>query len=148
MRNKKKEENNNFFSFNTSFSDIPDKKIQYEFTDKYEELFFRKVLSYFFKELETKQLKGFWKRKWYGKIKNISSAATFFNSKSLYILILCYYIHLALFILLATLMLFFLGTKAPLIRKIFCVFLGPMVCLCMIFCTIRIFFLLGELGVP
>ena len=54
MRNKKKEEDNNFFPFNTSFSDISDRKIEYEFTEKYEDIFFRKVLSYFFKELETK----------------------------------------------------------------------------------------------
>ena len=59
MRNKKKEQDNNFFSFNTSVSAISDRKIQYEFTYKYEELFFRKVLSYFFKELETKQLNYF-----------------------------------------------------------------------------------------
>ena len=50
MRNKKKEEDNNFFPF----SDISGRKIEYEFTEKYEDIFFRKVLSYFFKELETK----------------------------------------------------------------------------------------------
>ena len=59
MRNKKKEEDNNFFPFNTSFSDISDRKIEYEFTEKYEDIFSRKVLSYFFKELETKQLNYF-----------------------------------------------------------------------------------------